>query len=170
MTLRLIGALLIVLGCGGFGFLIAASHKKKVAELKQLIYALEYMECELQYRLTPLPELCRRVSAVCTGKLKTVFEGFSDELEAQVSPDPDSCMSSVINKSSNLSDFLTQALTMLGRSLGHFGLEGQMNGIRAVCEQCSKNLESLTDNQDNRIRSYQTLGLCAGAALAILLI
>ena len=36
------------------------------------------------------------------------------------------------------------------------------------CEDAE--LEQMAEGRDTRLRSYQTLGLCAGAALAILLV
>ena len=59
MSIKLIGAALIIAGCDGVGFSMAAAHRREESALRQLIGALDYMGCELQYHLTPLPELCR---------------------------------------------------------------------------------------------------------------
>lgn len=58
----------------------------------------------------------------------------------------------------------------LGRNLGRFDLTGQLSSLRALRAGCEDSLKQLTDNRDNRLRSYQTLGLCTGAALAVLLL
>lgn len=57
MSYRWFGAALVIAGCGGFGFSIASGYKREEGILRQLLRALNYMEWELQYRLTPLPEL-----------------------------------------------------------------------------------------------------------------
>ena len=62
----------------------------------------------------------------------------------------------------------SSASSWLGASLGRFDLQGQLQGIESVRAQCRKDLAELEDNRDQRLRSYQTLGLCAGCALAIL--
>jgi len=54
--------------------------------------------------------------------------------------------------------------------LGRFDLPGQLEGIQAVRKRCEESLESIRKNRNERLRSYQTLGVCAGAALAIILI
>ena len=54
MILKVIGVILVIAGCGGVGFRIAANHRLEEKTLRQLIGILDYMECELQYRLTPL--------------------------------------------------------------------------------------------------------------------
>lgn len=170
MTLKLLGAILVIAGCGGFGFLIAAAHRKEVKTMRQLISALDYMECELQYRLTPLPELCRKAAAVSSGSVKNAFCELAEELDGQISPDVAKCMDSTLLKVKDIPKLAREGLTRLGDSLGHFDVEGQLKGLEAVRNECRYNLEAYSKNQDVRLRSYQTLGLCAGAAMAILFI
>ena len=71
---------------------------------------------------------------------------------------------------SDLSAITARLLKALGRTLGRFDLDGQVQGIEAVRNEILTALEKLVKDQDARLRSYQTLGLCAGAALAILLL
>ena len=73
MTIRIVGAALLILGCGSAGFQMAAAHMREERVLRQLLRLLDYMECELQYHLTPLPELCRQAAAQEAGVLKGVF-------------------------------------------------------------------------------------------------
>ena len=60
-------------------------------------------------------------------------------------------------------------LKQLALSLGRYDLEGQLQGLEMVRQQCRKDLEELESDRFDRMRSYQTLAVCAGAALAILL-
>lgn len=168
MNYKWMGAVLVVAGCGGFGFSIAASHRRKAKLLRQLIRALGYMECELQYRLTPLPELCRLTAKEVTGILRDVFLNLARELDWQISPDAGSCMSAAVRKSPDLPVNLKEHLLNLGHTLGKFDLEGQLQGLQAVRSACEEDLKLLDMDGENRLRSYQTLGLCAGTALAIL--
>jgi len=170
MILKLIGAVFVVAGCGGIGFRIAANHRLEEKNLRQLIGILDYMECELQYRLTPLPELCRQASKEFSGLLGKAFSELGLEMEAQISPDLDTCMSVVVGRSTRLTPLVQEELLLLGRSVGRFDIEGQLKGLEAVRQDCRRRLEALSLNRDTRLRSYQTLGLCAGAALAILFV
>ena len=170
MSLKVIGSILIITACGGFGFKIAATHVKEVKTLRQLIAILDYMECELQYRLTPLPALCRQAAGEGNGVLQKTFLQLAIELEDQVSPDVERCMTAALNQVNDIPRLTFHGLDMLGKTLGRFDLNGQLKGLEAVRQECRRNLEHLSKNQDVRLRSYQTLGLCAGAAMAILLI
>ncbi len=73
MNLKILGAILIVSGCGAVGMMIASSHARQERLLRQLISVYDYMECELQYRLTPLPELCRNAAQQACGALQHFF-------------------------------------------------------------------------------------------------
>ena len=63
-----------------------------------------------------------------------------------------------------------EGFRLLGQNLGRFDLQGQLKGMETVRNYCDLELESLGKNREERMRSYQTLGLCAGAALAILFV
>ncbi len=168
MSLKLIGAVCIIAACGGVGFSMAAAHRREEQALRQLIRALDYMGCELQYHLTPLPELCRHAAAECGGCIRQVLLALAAELESQVAPDVSTCMNAAIAKIPRIPQRLRGELARFGSSLGRFDLQGQLDGLEAARQQFRRDLENLSKNRDVRLRSYQTLGLCAGSALAIL--
>ena len=170
MNFKIIGAILVVVACGGFGFRMAAAHRSDMAHLRDLIGVLDYMECELNYRLTPLPRLCRQAAAEHKKTLGNLFTLLADALESQISPDAEHCMYSALAQCSPFPKSTEECLRELGSSLGRFDLEGQLMGLKAVRTTCRRKLEELNSNKDVRLRSYQALGLCTGAALAILLI
>ena len=170
MDYKWIGALLIVAGCGGFGFSMAASHRLQETSLRDLIRILDYMACELQFRMTPLPELCRGAGKEFRSSVGQIFTSLGDELDSTVSADVASCMETVLKKSMELPPLTRDNLILLGESLGRFDMSGQLNGLESVRSSCRTALDSLSENREVRLRNYQTLGLCAGAALAIILI
>lgn len=170
MNIKLIGALLVVVSCGGFGFSLAAAHRRETRSMRQMIGLLEYISCELQYNLTPLPQLISQAAGESKGVLKDVLTAFLTELEDQISPNVSNCMHCALSHCSEVPEHTRESLKELGRSLGKFDAKGQLESLDAVRLSCKKKLERLESNKDVRMRSYQTLGLCAGAALAILLI
>ena len=169
MSLKWIGAILVIAGCGGFGFSLAYNYRKEEKMLRQLLKILEFMECELEYRQSALPQLCLDAAKYGTGCIARVFSLLGEELEMQICPDAVCCMEVAVNKAQGLSQSARQILSLLGRSLGRFDLRGQLSELASVKCSCRELLENLTRNQETRIRNYQTLGLCAGVALAILL-
>ena len=170
MNFKIIGAALVVTACGGCGFLIAASHHSRIRQFQIFVQVLDYMICELQYRATPLPLLCRMASNQCNGKLQQVLFKLAEELDAQISPNVDICMASVLDRIGELDPSIAVAFVEMGNQLGRFDLPGQIRGLESCRERCISKLEQMSANKDNRLRSYQTLGLCAGAAIAILFV
>lgn len=170
MDFKWIGAILIMVSCSGCGFVIAAGKRKEEGLLLQLSGILQYMEADLQYRLTPLPELCRMVAGESKGILQSVFLNLYRELTWQKLPDAGSCMYAALRRTGEIPPRVRRLLVQLGHTLGRFDLPGQLQGIQAVRKHCEESLGAIRKNKDDRLRSYQTLGVCTGAALAIIFI
>ena len=170
MNYKFFGAICIIAACGWVGFCMVTKHLHQERTLRQLVHALDYMECELQYRLTPLPDLCRQAAQHSTGVIQSFFLKFATELEDQIHPDTQRCLEAAFVKVKNIPPLAYEALTVLGSTLGTFNLEGQLKGLEAARAECRNSLSQLRENRDIRLRNYQTLGLCTGAALAILFI
>ena len=170
MGCKWIGAILIITGCSGCGFAIAAGKRREERLLHQLIGILKFMESDLQFRLTPLPELCRLAAGETKGTLHTVLMNLYRELCWQKLLDAGSCMYAAIQRSGEIPAGVRRPLVQLGHTLGRFDLPGQIQGIQAVQKRCEESLGKIARNREERLRSYQTLGVCAGAALAIILL
>lgn len=167
--IRLLGAALLVTGCGGFGFSLAAACRREMRLLRRLIHALQEMEWELKYRMTELPELCQIAGDAAGGILKEVFQELSGRLSRNEVTDISGSLNSIIYRK-ELPGRVRKNLRQLGASLGRFDLEGQLQGLECVRRQCRKDLQALEEGSAMRLRNYQTLALCAGLALAILFI
>ena len=170
MIIKLFGVILTVLGCGSVGVQIAANYRSEEKALQNLQKILDFMDCELQYRLTPLPQLCRQAGNIYKQTPGRVFSELAAEMESQISPDLACCMSAVLQKNRDVPPLTRNILSNLGVLIGKFDLNGQLQGLNSARADCKRHLDALRNNRDSRLRSYQTLGLCAGAALAILLI
>lgn len=170
MIWKFFGAMLIVFGCASFGFRLCAGVKREELALRQLIAALDYIQCELQYRMTPLPDLCRQAGLQQDNRIGEYFCNLSKELDSHMSCDVFNCVKSALDETAELPCRCVKALELLGSTLGRFDAQGQILGLEAVRSHCRSELDALSANQDERLRSYQTLGLCTGAALAILFV
>lgn len=161
---------MILAGCGGVGFSMAAGIRQQERLLRQMTRVLGVLESELQYRLTPLPELCGVASRECAGILGHIFRELGDVLSRLEKEDAAACMDLVLGHHRDLPGKLRKHLRHLGRSLGRFDLPGQLQGLQSVCDGCRRDLDQLRKNADVRQKSYQTLALCAGASLVILFV
>ena len=169
MSIKWIGAILVITACGTIGFGKASAHRREEKLLRKLIEGIQLMVRELQYRMSSLPELCRVVADDSSGEIQAVFQNLSMELERQIAPDAALCMTAALANVGSLPKSVHGHLTRLGACLGRFDLQGQIQALESLCQQCAADLDKLSVGRDARLRGYQTLGLCAGFALAILL-
>lgn len=170
MTLRWIGAVCIITGCGSWGFSLAKAYRKQEVLLEQLYFLIKNMRWELAYRLTQLPDLCADAGRSTSGPLRRIFHALSKKLEAGSETDAARCMSLVLQENSNLPPKVKRILRHLGKILGRYDLEGQLQGMDMVILECEQEKKLLTEERDIRMKSYRTLGICAGLALAVLFI
>ncbi len=169
MYIKLIGAMMVILGCGGYGVLLAMNHRREVSALRQLEQGVNVMIWELEYRLTPLPELCRLGAERAQGAVGTCLSALADALDKQVSPDVGVCITYALKIVPSVPKYAASQLNALGQTLGRFDLPGQITALNQCKQACLSQLEVLEHHQPQRLRSYKTIGFCTGAALAILL-
>ena len=167
--IRFYGALLLVTGCSGFGYSLSISHRREINMLRQLIYALQDMEWELKYRLSELPELCMVAGERLKGPLKYIFNDLSGKLKRNEVADISGSLNAIL-ANTHLPKRIRKNMRLLGHTLGRFDLEGQIQGLEMVRQQCRNDLNELEEGSSQRLRNYQTVAMCTGLALAILFI
>ena len=170
MNFKIVGAILIILTCGTVGARMGAAYMRQYRQLEDLLRTFHYMKCELQYRLTPLPNQFKQCSRLSKNAVSRFYRSLHEELRAQILPDAQCCVKAAIEKNGDLCKKTVDVLYHLGSTLGCFELTGQIAGIDAAAEHCNEELQQIKEDRPNRIRNYQTLSLCAGAALIIVLI
>lgn len=168
MNLRIIGAVVIVMVCGGLGFDLAARDKHETATLSEFIKSLAYLQRELDAKGYALAQLCRNAAQVSRGIVSRFWSSLSIALDARLSASVSECIEEVMTAYRSMPQSSANAFRELGNCLGKYDREVQLQGILAVLSDAKVTLQSYRDNQPGRIRCYQTLGLCAGAAIAIL--
>lgn len=168
MNTKWIGAILVIGGCGWTGFSAAVAYRREERCMEGLLRIVRYMKWELQYHLTPLPELCRQAGKEVGGVLGEILNRMAGLLDAGTFPEPRSCMRRAIRDSREIPPQCRELLLRLGSELGRFDLAGQLESLTALEETCREARQALAQGRGERLRSYRTLGLCAGAALAIL--
>ncbi len=169
-TIRWLGMFLIGGAAAFVGFSAALRVRQTTMQLRQLLDALEVMRCELRFTMTPLPRLCQVVVQTAHGTVKTLFTHLQGCLENSDSPEQAMRNAIARTKRLTLPDEILFSLLELGQTLGKFDLDGQISMLEMSQKRIRLCLERYEKDQAQRCRSYQTLGLCAGAALILLMI
>lgn len=165
--IKYVGMTLLLAGSGGFGLMLARAYHREMKLLRNLLHGIQEMEWELKYRMTALPELCRIGGEAAGGPVKALLAELADRFDRNEVTDIPGTMNRILG-SRELPRRVRRNLRQLGTSLGRFDLDGQLQGLECVRQQCRQDLKELEQRGPQRIRNYQTLALCTGAALAIL--
>ncbi len=139
--------------------------------LRQILRVLELMGCEVQSRLTPTKELCELAAGICEKPLQDIFLAASQRIALQEAADVGQIMEAVLIRYGNaLPLSCVCRLRELGGILGAYDVREQTQALEALSGRVNCALEELRQGRAERCRSYEVMGVCAGCALAILLV
>ena len=167
--LKAAGILLVVMGASGAGISMAWSVKRATFLIQQLLQALDQMKTEIEYRKTPLPELTRLLSLNACGAVASFFGAVSDDLHLRQETSVYAIVKKNLATSSAFSPAVRNVLLNLGTGLGKYDVAGQLRAIDLALDRLRSLLQQAQTEQAARMRSYCTLGICAGLAIAIML-
>ncbi len=167
--LRLIGAALILVGGGGVGMGAARELGRRSETLSSFLAALDQMEAELSFRLTPMPELLGRLSAESKGPVSAFFSRCREGLSSL----GDTPFSQVWNQALQEEKLALLPedripLEQLGAVLGQYDVEGQRNAMEGIRHRLGTCLETARETQGKIGRVYRALGISAGVLCVLL--
>ena len=154
MEIKWIGAALIFLSSAYAGMRAAWTVRRMSGNLRALSLALETMRSEIGYGRTPFARLCDVVAQQSGGELGSFFQALANAAEQ---PDFDPVQTSRALSAEHALRLPKGALEAL--------LEIALTQTRIRDEQLW-----LDQDRRNRCRLYETLGVCTGLALMILVI
>lgn len=170
MTLRIIGALVLCLGSSVVGFTASGNVRKTVKMLQDLKLSLEMMRCEISFTLTPASKICELLSCSSNGAVKTLYEKLADYYATgyhlhRVTTD---CIVRQVLR--NVPPEVECAMSDLAESFGRFGVQEQLRLIDMTVHKVTAALTKLDAEKKQRCRCYETLGICTGLAIAVLVL
>ena len=167
---RLMGAVLIAVGCAVLGFRAAAGLQAQVRAVGQMAGGLALLEGELELSAPPLSQLMARGAARSQGPARARFQDCARGLTRLDREDFPSLWRRLTAERTELGAEGQAVLLPLGETLGRCGADRQLEALssaRRRLEALSARLEADSRRQG---RVYQALGLSGGAFLVILLL
>ena len=169
--MRLLGAALVVAGCGALGMAGVARLDGRTRDLGELAAGLDALQRELGWRLAPLPQALDTAAKAVRGPAAGLFARCAQQARA---PDGQSFQQVWQDSLSAAPLRLTAAdrvlLERLGPVLGRYDGESQ----RLALEDAAAGLRQLqgeaADDRKRLGRVYGVLGMTAGLFLAIVLL
>lgn len=166
--MKLMGILFVVIACGSAGFRIAASLKQKCALYELILRQLAMMKQEICFHATPLAQVFALLAASCGGTLAQIWEETAKQMDNHPWTPPQYAMDLALKGAKE--PLLEPILLPLCTQLGKYDVDAQRKAIEAAEEQTASLLHEMQQERSVKSKTYQTMGICAGLAAAVLLI
>ena len=165
----MLGAVLTLLSGVIFSINVTKEHREKVDCFEELLMILEHFVWELETNQPTLAICCQAASQCGKGQIGKLFSTLAQLLAQGGEASPSSCVQRALQEHP-IPSAVRDRLSQLADTLGRYDLCAQISGIQAVQELCRRDLQALTLERSKTVKSCQALGICTGAALAILLL
>lgn len=169
--IRLLGAVLLTGGSAALGFSAVRHLDGRVHDLRELVAGLEVMERELQWKMTPLPELLLRAAEETDGQPSHFFDlsgRGAEHLNGR-------SFSKVWHQAAEACQMRLETadlclLEQLGGVLGRYDAESQKQALAASVSRLEEQRVQAEEQRARLGKVYGMLGVTAGVFLMILLI
>ena len=168
--LRFLGAAFVVLSSAWVGFASARRLRRAGRELDELRAALEQMESELRCAAPTYAALCQRLAERSTGAVSGFFSALATDAAAPDFEPVGATRRAVERSGLCLPPASFLSLEQLLDGFGRFDLAGQLRQLGLAREALTHQAGRLREQTEAKCRSYEILGLCAGAAVLILVV
>ncbi len=160
---RLIGAMFLVSGCAGVGWLRKRAMVEKVRALEDMIAALDRLRSELNTRCTPLAELAAVLSREGPRDARGVFASVAEGLRDADGESFSALWERSLQHCPALGGEGTAALARLGAILGRYSVGEQT----AAIDRCIAYLEQELGEAREKLRRDGTLAPALGTAAGL---
>ncbi len=154
------------------GLGLARTVRRQQAQTVALIDALLRLRHELQYRLTPLPDAFAVLGGMPNREVAAFFSGMSDRLQSSRTCTVGYACRKAMERTSGLQ--LTagthSALLALFDALGRYDLEGNLQVLELALERLRAEARMIQSGSRARCRTYISLAVCTGLAIAVILV
>ena len=173
MIVTVVGCILIIGACSYIGFFLGKQYNTRFEQIKKLRSSLKMLETEIGYSMNPLPEALFRVGSRISGPVGTLYEHTSQVLEKNAGLPMEQIWKGGLDRLSEEGSLKREELDVMddfGLGLGGSDREEQLKNLHLAQEHL-RIIEASAESDRNKYeRMYKTLGVLAGAALAIVFI
>ncbi|MFZ5943385.1 MAG: stage III sporulation protein SpoIIIAB [Bacillota bacterium] len=170
---KVAGAFMIIIASGLIGLVIARNYSVRPQQLRYLQSAVQMLETEMLYGLTPLPLALQRVGKRLPYPVNHLFLHTSKTLVEGEGYTAGEAWAASLNELEEQSALLPEDLDTLlyfGQNLGGSDREEQSKNLLLIKEHL-KNLEKKAETaKEKNQRLWQYLGFSLGAVVALIIL
>jgi stage III sporulation protein AB len=170
--IKFLGAVLILGAAAMFGFVQALHYARRPKQIRQMIGALQRMETEIVYALTPLPEAMLTLSKQMAEPLSSLFRITSERLRDTLVTSTREIWQQTVRevwKRSSMKQPEQEIALQLGNVLGITDRSDQIKHLRLAVSQLQAEEQESRDEQKRYETMWKSLGVLIGALIVILM-
>lgn len=170
--IKWMGALIIIAATTTGGFIWAKRYSDRPRQLRQLKTALQALEAEIMYGMTPLADACEHLAGQITEPLASFFRTFAERLTGSQTHVSQAWEDSLdeIWAATALGSGEREVLRQFGATLGKHDRDHQQKQIRLALTHLEREEAEARDAQQRYEKMIKSLGFLAGLLLVLLLI
>lgn len=169
--MRMLGAALVVAGCGALGLAGVCRLDSRVRDLGELAAGLDVLQRELGWRLAPLPQALDGAARAAHGPAAQFFARCAQRAgEADGQPFQQVWRDSLASAPLRLAEGDKALLERLGPVLGRYDGDSQCLALEDTAAGLRTLQGEAADDRSRLGRVYGVLGMTAGLLLAIALL
>ncbi|WP_248925297.1 stage III sporulation protein SpoIIIAB [Paenibacillus hamazuiensis] len=170
--LKLIGCVLILFSGTMFGFYQASLLSRRPKQIRQFIQAVQRLETEIVFGLTPLAEAFGKLSSQLTEPAAGLFRTAGERLAAASDCSAADIWREAAEEQFRLTAMKTgekQILLQLGWALGRTDRDDQVKHLRLAVSQLQAEETGAIEEQKRYESMWKSLGILMGALVVILM-
>ncbi|HIS27485.1 MAG TPA: stage III sporulation protein AB [Candidatus Pullilachnospira intestinigallinarum] len=171
--IRMLGAVLLAASCAGLGILESLRLKKRIEQLRVMIRIAAFLEGEISFARTTLPEALRSVG----GRLAPPFSEFLQDLAAQLERCPGKSFGELLRQSARgrlkgteLREEDLEAFFGVASDLGYLDGKMQVHILQTYQKEQEEKVGQLAAELPAKQKLFRSLGILGGIFLVILLL
>lgn len=171
--LKGLSIIIILLCCSYLGFYYGEIFKKRNKQLDEVLKAILFLNNEVIYNNTPLPEALKYVSLRIEDPIRSITSEVSDKLiMGNTASVYEAFKEEYIKteKNFNLKEEDINTIKNFLKTLGESGVYGQDKIFNLALENLKMNSLNAKEEAKKNIKMYRSLGFCIGAMIAIFLL
>ncbi|UJF31261.1 stage III sporulation protein SpoIIIAB [Paenibacillus hexagrammi] len=170
--LKFVGSVLILGAAAWFGFLQASHYARRPKQIRLMISALQRMETEIVYAVTPLPDAFRSLSKQMAEPVSSMFRLTSERLISAEGRSTREIWQHTITdmwRRTSMKQPEQEVVLQLGSVLGLSDRGDQIKHLRLAVSQLQAEEAEARDEQRRYEKMWKSLGVLVGALIVILM-
>lgn len=169
--MKILGAILIIIATTWVGFEFARKLNERPRQLRQLKVALQSLEAEIMYGLTPLSEASKHIAKQLPNPISYFFTSFSERLKRGEESAHKAWVESLNDTwhLTALSNGEFEVMSQFGATLGQHDKEHQQKQIQMTLNHLEREEGDAIESQKRYEKMLKSLGFLTGLLIVILM-